>query len=97
MKAPGTLAVAFSCVPPRAVPNVMSAGLFQVMMGVAFPTVKVNVMEPVPPALVALMVTDEAPAAMGMPEMIPVTVSIDNPAGNPVALKLVGVSVAVML
>src|SRR5258708_3178716 len=37
-KRPGTLAVAFSCVALSAVPNVMSAGVAQVMTGVAFST-----------------------------------------------------------
>jgi hypothetical protein len=38
---PGTLAVAFNWVLLRAVPELMSAGLFQVIVGVAFATVNV--------------------------------------------------------
>jgi hypothetical protein len=49
---------------------------------------------PVPPALVALRVTVEVAAAVGVPEISPVAVLIDKPAGKPVALYLVGVLVA---
>ncbi len=64
--------------------------------GVAGLAVKVNVLVPVPPALVALSVTLEVPAVVGVPEMSPVAVLIDRPAGNPVALKLVGLLEAVI-
>ena len=37
-----------------------------------------------------------APVAVGAPEMTPVDVLIESPAGNPVALKLVGLFVAVI-
>ena len=37
------MAVAFSCVAPSAVPNVMSAGVAHVMMGVAFRTLMLTV------------------------------------------------------
>src|SRR5882672_3495263 len=36
---PGTLAVAFNCVAPSGVPNVIAAGALHVIVGVAFPTV----------------------------------------------------------
>ena len=39
VNAPGTLAVAFNCVPLRAVPYTMFAGLLQVITGVACVTV----------------------------------------------------------
>ena len=58
--------------------------------------VKVSVAVPVPVLLVALSVTVEVPAAVGVPEIKPVAVFTDNPAGNPVALKLVGLLVAVI-
>ena len=48
--------------------------------------VKVNVALPVPPALVALMVTLYVPAVVGVPEITPVLVFTDRPAGSPVAL-----------
>ena len=62
--------------------------------------VKVSVALPVPPALVALMVTlyglpASVPAA-GVPEINPVLVFTVSPAGSPVALKLVGLLVAVI-
>jgi hypothetical protein len=60
-------------------------------------TVKVNVAVPVPPAFVALNVTLEVPTAVGVPEITPVLVLTDSPAGNPVALKLVGVLLAVIV
>ena len=58
--------------------------------------VKVSVALPVPPALVALIVTVYVPAVVGVPEINPVLVSTVKPAGSPVALKLVGLLVAVI-
>ena len=56
---------------------------------VAF-TVSVNVAVPVPPLLVALIVTVEVAAVEGVPEIKPEVVFTERPAGKPVALKLVG-------
>jgi hypothetical protein len=47
--------------------------------------VSVRVALPVPPLLVAFSVTVEVPAAVGVPEIKPVAVLTDKPAGNPVA------------
>ena len=47
--------------------------------------VSVRVALPVPPLLVALSVTVEVPAAVGVPEISPVPVLTARPAGNPVA------------
>lgn len=58
--------------------------------------VKVNVALPVPPELVALIVTLDVPAVVGVPEIKPVLVFTDRPPGSPVALKLVGLFVAVI-
>ena len=44
--------------------------------------VKVKVALPVPPALVALMVTVYVPAVVGVPEITPVLVFTDRPAGS---------------
>ena len=66
------------------------------MTGVGGLIVKVNVRLPVPPALVALMVTVYVPAVVGVPEINPVLVLTLKPAGSPVALKLVGLFVAVI-
>ncbi len=40
---------------------------------------------PVPPLLVALSVTVDVPAIVGVPEINPDVLLTDNPAGNPVA------------
>ena len=49
-------------------------------------TVITKVAEPVPPALVALMLTLVVPVALGVPVMAPLLVLTLRPAGNPVAL-----------
>jgi hypothetical protein len=71
------------------------------MTGVAGLIVKVSVALPVPPALVALMVTLYGlPASVpiaGVPEIKPVVVLTVKPDGNPVALKLVGLLLAVIV
>src|SRR2546427_10925237 len=67
-----------------------------VMTGVAGLIVTASVWVPVPPALVALRVTVEAPALVGVPAMSPLVASSARPAGNPVAPKLVGLFVAVL-
>ena len=58
--------------------------------------VRVRVAEPVPAALVALSVTVEIPAEVGVPEINPLAVLTDNPAGKPVAPKLMGLLLAVI-
>jgi hypothetical protein len=47
--------------------------------------VSVRVALPVPPLLVALRVTVEVPAAVGIPEINPVALFTVKPDGNPVA------------
>ena len=59
--------------------------------------VNTSVADPLPPALLALMVTELVPVADGVPEITPVEVLTLNPVGSPVALKLVELLVAVML
>jgi hypothetical protein len=66
------------------------------MTGAGGLIVKVNVALPVPPELVALIVTVYVPTVVGVPEINPVLVSTVKPAGSPVALKLVGLLVAVI-
>ena len=58
--------------------------------------VKVRVAVPVPPLLVALRVTFVVPAAVGVPEITPVAVLTERPAGNGLAPKLVGLLLAVI-
>ena len=48
--------------------------------------VSVRAALPVPPAFVALSVTVEVAAAVGVPEINPVVALTDKPAGKPVAL-----------
>ena len=56
------------------------------MTGEAALIVSVSVVLPVPPLLLALSVTADVPAAVGVPEIKPVAVLIVKPAGKPVAL-----------
>ena len=63
---------------------------------IAAEIVRVSVALPVPPLLVALSVTVEVPAVVGVPEINPLVPFTERPAGNPVAPKLVGVFVAVI-
>jgi hypothetical protein len=58
--------------------------------------VSVRFSVPVPYALVALSPTVEVPAAVGVPVMAPVEVFTLRPEGRFVALKLVGLLVAVI-
>ena len=59
-------------------------------------TVSVRCPLPVPPLFVALTVTLEVPALVGVPEIKPEVVFTVRPAGNPVTLKLVGELVALI-
>ena len=59
-------------------------------------TVRIKVALPVPPALVALMVTLLVPAAVGVPVISPVPVLMLKPAGRPVAPYEVGLPEAVI-
>ena len=59
-------------------------------------TVRVNVAWPVPAPLVALRDMVEVPVPVGVPEIKPLVVLTESPAGRPVAPKLVGVLVAVI-
>jgi hypothetical protein len=56
-----------------------------VIVGAAGFTVSVRVALPVPPLLVALTVTVEVAAVVGVPEINPDPVLTVSPAGNPVA------------
>jgi hypothetical protein len=58
--------------------------------------VKVSVAVPVPDALVAPITTELVPLTVGVPLMPPVPEFTASPAGNPLALKLVGVLLAVI-
>jgi hypothetical protein len=56
----------------------------------------VRVAVPMPALLVALIVTGKLPPAVGVPEITPVDVLIERPAGSPDAPKLVGELLAVI-
>ena len=60
-------------------------------------TVRVSDWFPVPVRLLAEIVMVLVLAVVGVPEITPVVVFTVRPAGNPVALKLVGVLFAVMV
>ena len=68
-----------------------------VMTGVGGLTFRVSDWFPVPVTLLAEIVMVLVLAVVGVPEMTPVAVLRSRPAGNPVALKLVGVLFAVMV
>ena len=55
------------------------------MTGVAGFTVRTSVAVPVPPALMALIVTLVVAAVVGLPEITPVVVLTVSPVGKPVA------------
>jgi hypothetical protein len=67
-------------------PAVVELGLIEVVVGTGLLIVRVSVALPVPPALVALMLTLYVPAVVGVPEITPVLVFTVKPEGSPVAL-----------
>jgi len=69
----------------KAVPVVPLAVVALVIMGGGTAIVSVRVAFPVPVLLVALSVTVEVPAELGVPEINPVLLFTDSPAGSPVA------------
>ncbi len=58
--------------------------------------VTTSVAVPDPPILIALNVTGKAPDKAGVPEIAPLVLFIERPAGNPVASKLAGLFLAVI-
>ena len=73
--------------PTWALPKARLAGLEVSWPGAAGVGLMVNVRLalPVPPLLLALSVTVDVPAVVGVPEINPDVLLADNPAGNPVA------------
>jgi hypothetical protein len=59
--------------------------------------VRTSGLESAPAILLAVIVTVNIPAVVGVPEIAPLAVSTDSPPGSPVALKLVGLFSAVMV
>ncbi len=70
----------------NAIPTVPLAEVALVITGAALVIVRLRVALPVPPVLVAPSVTVEVPAAVAVPEIKPVAVLTDKPAGKLVAL-----------
>ncbi len=66
------------------------------VLAVVITSVALPVLQGLAP-LLALMVTLVVPAAVGVPEISPVLVLIVRPAGSGLALKLVGLLVAVIV
>ena len=82
----------------QAPPAVAQLGLIEVIVGTVLTVitkVALPVLHEVTP-LLALIVTLVVPAVVGVPEITPVLVLIVRPAGSGVALKLVGLLVAVI-
>ena len=57
-------------------------------------TVMLSTADPVPLALMALIVAENGPVTVGVPEIKPVEVFTLKPFGKPVAAKLVGLLLA---
>ena len=88
-------AVNVNCGPPA----VAQVGLSELIVGLTLmviTSVAVAVLQGVAP-LLAVMVTLVVPAVVGVPEITPVLASTLRPGGRPVALKLVGLLVAVIV
>jgi hypothetical protein len=86
--------VSVNCGPPAA----MQVGLIELIVGTALiviTSVALAVLQELAP-LLALMVTLVVPAVVGVPEITPVLVLTVRPAGNKLAVKLVGLLVAVI-
>jgi hypothetical protein len=77
------------------VPTVPLAVVPLVITGAALAIVSVRAAVPVPVLLVALKLTFEVPATVGLPEIKPVVVFTVRPVGRPEAPKLVGELLAV--
>jgi hypothetical protein len=71
--------------PTWVLPNARLAGVTESTATGAGLMVSDNVAFPVPPLLVALSVTVDVAAVVGVPEINPVPLFTDEPAGNPVA------------
>jgi len=69
----------------KALPAVPLAAVALVITGAGNAMASVSVAFPVPPLLVALSVTIEVPAPVGVPAINPVPLFTVSPVGNPVA------------
>jgi len=91
----GPFTVSVNCGPPAPV----QVGLSELIVGVVpivITRVAVAVLQ-VPAPFLAVIVTLVVPVAVGVPEITPVLVLTLRPAGNGLAVKLVGLLVAVIV
>lgn len=91
----GPFTVSVNCGPPAA----MQVGLIELIVGavpIVITRVAVAVLQ-VPAPLLAVMVTLVVPVVVGVPEMTPMLVLTLRPAGSGLAVKLVGLLVAVIV
>ena len=91
----GPFTVSVNCGPPAAV----QVGLIELIVGVVaivITKVALAVLQELAP-LLAVMVTVVVPVVVGVPEITPVLVLTVRPAGSGLALKLVGLLVAVIV
>ncbi len=92
----GPFTVSVNCGPPA----VAQVGLSELMVGlllIVITSVCWALVLQVPAPLLAVMVTLVVPAVVGVPEITPVLVLTVRPAGNGLAVKLVGLLVAVIV
>ena len=87
------LTVNVNCGPPA----VAQVGLSELVVGTAPIVITSVALAVLQGPLVAVMVTLVVPAAVGVPEITPVLVLIVRPAGSGLALKLVGLLLAVIV
>ena len=91
----GPFTVSVNCGPPAPV----QVGLIELIVGelpIVITRVAVAVLQG-PAPLLAVMVTLVVPAVVGVPDMSPVLVLTLKPAGSGLAVKLVGLLVAVIV
>ncbi len=91
----GPFTVSVNCGPPAPV----QVGLSELIVGavpIVITKVAVAVLQ-VPAPFLAVIVTLVVPVAVGVPEITPVLVLTLRPAGNGLAVKLVGLLVAVIV
>ena len=94
---PDTKLVPFTVKANCGPPAVAQVGLSELVVGTAPIVITSVALAVLQGPLVAVMVTLVVPAAVGVPEITPVLVLIVRPAGSGLALKLVGLLLAVIV
>src|SRR5579872_430913 len=80
-----SVTVLLELLPTFTLPNATGDGLILSCACAALAIVSVSLALPVPALFVALSITVDVPAAVGVPEITPVLLLTPRPAGNPVA------------